>query len=258
MSTVRQIHAILSGTFSEAERDGVIATNPCRHARIPAALSGKELGHEISVWSRVDLRRFLAATECERYGVLWRFLAMTGARRSEALRLRWSDLDLDGPHARAAIRRALTVASDGNGSKPVMFAPTKSGKARVIDLDAATAEALRVHRDRQAAEREAAGERWADDAGGPLVFARDTWRPLRGDGGRAAPPREAVPPLPITGGCSRPPQDQAPRPAPWLGNDGLAGRCASQGGSGAARPLRDQHHPQHVLARRRGAAARGC
>ena len=54
-----------------------------------------ELGHEMQVWEARTLSRFLDITTAERHGMLWRFLAMTGARRGEALALRWSDLDLD-------------------------------------------------------------------------------------------------------------------------------------------------------------------
>ncbi len=143
MTTVKQVHAILSGAFGEAERDGVIPANPCRHARIPARPSGDQLGHEISVWSPGDLRRFLELTADERHGCLWRFMAMTGVRRGEALGLRWGDLDLDSINPRVSIRRAVTVSSDGKGNKPVEFTPTKSGRARPIDLDSATVEALR-------------------------------------------------------------------------------------------------------------------
>lgn len=176
VTTVRQVHAILSGAFSEAERDGLIAANPCRHARVPARKAGDQLAHEVSPWSTTDVRRFLDVSGSERYGVLWRFLATTGVRRGEALGLRWTDLHLDGEHPRASIRRAVTVSSDGEGSKPVEFTPTKSGKARSVDLDARTVEALRSHRERQDAERLQAGGQWVDAPGGRLVFPRDAWR----------------------------------------------------------------------------------
>src|SRR5665213_3071635 len=56
---------------------------------------------------------------------------------------------LKGEHPHAAIRRALSVASDGAGGKPVEFTPAKSGKARTVDLDHKTVESLLAHRDRQ-------------------------------------------------------------------------------------------------------------
>ncbi len=69
-------------------------------------------------------------------------MAMTGVRRGEALGLRWGDLDLDSINPQVSIRRAVTVSGDGKGNKPVEFS-TKSGRARPIDLDSATVEALR-------------------------------------------------------------------------------------------------------------------
>ena len=47
------------GAFSEAERDGLIPNNPCRHARMPARGMAAELGHEMQVWEAPTLRRFL-------------------------------------------------------------------------------------------------------------------------------------------------------------------------------------------------------
>lgn len=180
LATIKQVHAILSGALTEAERDGLITVNPARHARMPAPGQGKELGHEIHTWTAPDLARFLTATEGERYGALWHFLAMTGCRRGEALGLRWSDLHLDGQQPTASIRRSVTLASVGDGTKRVTIAPPKSGKARIIDLDAGTVSALRKWKARQAKERLAAGEAWSDPEGGALVFPRDAERLAEG------------------------------------------------------------------------------
>lgn len=174
-STVRQVHAMLSGAFNEAERDGVIAANPCRHVRMPKPDTGGDLDHEAEPWHPSELRRFLTETEADRLGILWRFLAMTGVRRGEALALRWSDLDLTATAPRASIRRSATLYSEG-GTKRITLTKPKTSRTRVVDLDAATAEALRLHRKRQDSERAEAGERWVDHPDGALVFARDTYK----------------------------------------------------------------------------------
>jgi integrase len=65
-------------------------------------------------------------------------------RRGEALALRWRDVDLDAATLR--IRRSagmVRVAGEGAG---VVEGDTKSGKPRLIDLDAPTVAALRAHK----------------------------------------------------------------------------------------------------------------
>jgi integrase len=190
-ASVRQVHAILSGAFSEAERDGLIPNNPCRHARMPARGMAAELGHEMQVWEAPTLRRFLDITASERHGMLWRFLAMTGARRGEALALRWSDLDLDTEHPTVTIARSLGLAANETGPKVLHLTPTKTGRKRRVYLDAATVAALKAWKARQTAERLVAGPRWTDPLEGRLVFARDAVRlaPSETAGGYLHPER---------------------------------------------------------------------
>lgn len=175
-ASVRQVHAILSGAFAEAERDGLILSNPCRHARMPARGMAAELGHEMQVWEARTLRAFLDATEEERHGMLWRFLAMTGARRGEALALRWTDVDLDSEHATVTIARSLGLAADETGPKVLHLTPTKTGRKRRVHLDAATVAALKAWKARQSAARLAAGLLWVDPTEGRPVFVRDAVR----------------------------------------------------------------------------------
>jgi hypothetical protein len=74
----------------------------------------------------------------------WLLLAMTGMRRGEALAVRWGDVDFDA--GTLAVRRsAVLIKAKGEGERLVVGAP-KSGKSRVIDLDARTLAALRAHR----------------------------------------------------------------------------------------------------------------
>jgi integrase len=65
-------------------------------------------------------------------------------RRGEALALRWRDADLDAATVR--VRRSagmVRVAGEGAG---VVEGDTKSGKPRIVDLDAGTVAVLRVRR----------------------------------------------------------------------------------------------------------------
>ena len=96
----------------------------------------------------------------------------TGTRRSEALGLRWSDLDLKA--ARASIRQTVKLVD-----KQIVISPrTKSARARVIALDRATVASLRSWKTTQQRERLLQGAHVeADD----LVFALPDGRPYNPD-----------------------------------------------------------------------------
>ena len=87
---------------------------------------------------------------------LWRFLAMTGCRRGEALGLTWRELDIEG--GRVAIIRALVPI---DGSLVETEPKTKRGR-RLIALDAETVTVLRHQAAAQLAEQQALGDEWID------------------------------------------------------------------------------------------------
>ncbi len=67
---------------------------------------------------------------------LWHTVAYTGLRRSEALALRWGDIDLAG--ARLSLRRAADTTQRDTVNSP------KSGHARAVDIDSETVSILRA------------------------------------------------------------------------------------------------------------------
>ena len=93
---------------------------------------------EIATWTAEQLQTFLTwnrdTLEDELFP-LWRLIAYTGMRRSEALALRWSDIN--AKTMRISIRRAVDT-DDWTKTKT-----TKTGQARVIDVDAETLRRLR-------------------------------------------------------------------------------------------------------------------
>jgi integrase len=99
----------------------------------------------------------LQAVRGERLEALAVLILTTGLRRTEALGLRWSDVDLDAA--------TLTVTKS----------KTRSGE-RTIALPAFVVEALKAHRRRQVAERLAARV-WLD---GDYVFATSVGTPWEG------------------------------------------------------------------------------
>ena len=89
--TVRHAHTTMRKALSDAVEARHIAFNPAASAKSPKVSRGADP----TVWTAEQLGRFLAFTEGARERSLWLLTASSGMRRSEALGLRWSDIDLD-------------------------------------------------------------------------------------------------------------------------------------------------------------------
>jgi integrase len=144
-NTTHKVHVALSAMFESARDDNLIATNPARKrktVKAPTAKSIKGEQDEMTTWTGAQLRTFLTWNR-DVFGddvhALWWLVAHTGLRRSEALALRWADVDLDGQ--RVKVRRALDTGVPAARRGEVKG--TKSGRARVVDIDAETAKLLK-------------------------------------------------------------------------------------------------------------------
>jgi integrase len=125
------------------------------------------------VWSAGQLTTFLAAVENDRLHPLLRLASHTGARRSELLGLQWPQLDL------AAATMSITGRRTRVGYEMVERAGTKTAAgARVVDLDPATVDVLRLWRKAQAAERRAWGVAYVDTE---YVFTAENGQPVHAD-----------------------------------------------------------------------------
>ena len=111
-ATVRRVHATLRAALNAALRDGLIATNPAWHTRLPLAQPSRPevwtpgrvaiwqaTGEHptVAVWTPDQLATFLNHRRQARDALYpaWRLIALRGLRRGEACGLRWADLDLD-------------------------------------------------------------------------------------------------------------------------------------------------------------------
>jgi integrase len=106
------------------------------------------------------LQKAIDASDPE-FGVFVRLSAMTGARRSEVLALRWTDVDLE--RGVVTIGRGLVQGPDGLVEKD-----TKTHQTRRVALDAPTTAALVDHRRPPSSEPSSAASTLAGDA---FVFA---------------------------------------------------------------------------------------
>jgi integrase len=141
--TVRYLHTIISRVLRQAVKDGLLLRNPAEAATPPSAREAKAT--EMTCWSAGQLAAFLAwSAQHSQSHPLWLVLASTGMRRGEALALRWRGADLDA--ATISVRRSAGIVRIAGESMEITEGDTKSGKPRVIDLDAPTVRVLRAWR----------------------------------------------------------------------------------------------------------------
>lgn len=119
-----------------------------------------------------EVTSLLAGAEGLRYAIVLKVLAVTGARKGEALAWRWSDLTVDDKTGGGVLKISRTLGRLGGELK---FGPTKSKRSREVPVSAAVVTMLRSHRAAQAAERLAAGDRWLDHG---LIFATEHGTPV--------------------------------------------------------------------------------
>ena len=141
--TVRYIHTILSAALGAAVKHYRLTRNPAATASPPSAKQAR--APEMHAWTAEQLAAFLGwSAGSSQHHAAWRLLAYTGMRRGEALALRWRDVNLDA--GTVSVRRSAGVIRVKGEGAAIEEGDTKSGKPRVVDLDAATVAVLRAHR----------------------------------------------------------------------------------------------------------------
>src|SRR3712207_3443210 len=142
--TVRYVYTILRSALGDAVKQGRLSVNPTDRSTPPSPSEARP--PEMQAWTAPELARFLgwAAAQDPDLAMGWRLLAATGMRRGEALALRWRDVDLDA--GRLAVRRSVGVVKAKGAGERLVEGPTKTGRSRVVDLDAGTVAALRAYR----------------------------------------------------------------------------------------------------------------
>src|SRR4051794_36521804 len=112
---IRRVHSTVMSALNNAVRRRRLAHNPAQHVelrsgRAPRALVWTE--ERVALWRRTGRRpspvmvwtpsqtvAFLDAAGADRLYPLWHLVAHRGLRRSEAIHLSWTDLDLDAAQA---------------------------------------------------------------------------------------------------------------------------------------------------------------
>jgi integrase len=149
--TIQYVHATLRAALEDAVREEILSKNVAKLVRAPRPPKAEHEPLNVD-----EVRDLLKSARDHRLYAMFVVFALLGIRRSEALGLRWEDVDLDQDVLR--IRRGLQRV-DGN----LRLLPTKTERSkRPVPLPAMVSRALREHRIRQDAERESLGHNWPD------------------------------------------------------------------------------------------------
>jgi integrase len=149
--TVQYVHATLRAALEDAVREELLERNVAKLVRVPAPVRVERQPLTVD-----EVRVLLRATRGHRLHALFVVFALLGLRRSEALALRWADVDLDEGvlKVRGGLQRV-----DGQ----LMVLPTKTPRSRrSVPLPPVVVERLVEHRERQLSERDELGTGWPD------------------------------------------------------------------------------------------------
>ncbi len=163
-STVRHAYALLRAALEAAVRQGGLGANPCR--AVPAPRVART---DRQVLEAASAQRLFGALEGHRLRSFLYLLLFGGLRPGEALGLRWQDLDI-----RTGTLMVSHSLSRGGGTW-VLTEPKTARSRRRLDLSGPELAILAEHRQRQDAERAAAGSLWQDNG---LVFCTAIGTPL--------------------------------------------------------------------------------
>ena len=136
-ASVRRVHDVIRSALGQGLRWGWLAVSPAEGARPPRVPV-----HDIRPPEPSQVLVLLREAEAVNSALplFFRLAATTGARRSELIALRWSDIDLSG--RRLTIARGIVEDWDGN----LIEKDTKTHSTRQLALDPATVALLVEHR----------------------------------------------------------------------------------------------------------------
>ncbi|WP_324793731.1 tyrosine-type recombinase/integrase [Streptomyces cyaneofuscatus] len=163
--TVTYVHAVLKSALEHAVREDELPRNVARNVK-----TATPRPRRFQPLTATEARQFLQSAADDRLHALYELALRTGLRKGELLGLHWEDLGLDG--GTATIHRSLQrTRSQG---LTVLHTKTLASERRIA-LPTECINSLKIHRERQQEERQAAGTDWTDNG---LVFTTPKGRPL--------------------------------------------------------------------------------
>jgi integrase len=165
-ASILRAHRVLSRALRVATQRGKVARNVATLVD-PPTVRRPQTALPLTA---EEAKSVLAAAQRHRNAARWTVALAVGLRQSEALGLRWSDVDLI--NGTLTVRRGLhRVAQQGL----VYEEPKADRSRRTLALPSQLVEALRAHRVAQLGERVAAGPLWEDN---DVLFAQPNGRPI--------------------------------------------------------------------------------
>lgn len=140
-STLYRIRAVLHAAYENAIKDGLVGRNPCTHVELPTEAKARPV-----FLSPQEASALLTHAKSSDIPELLSFLLVTGTRISEALGIRWDDVDLKA--GRVEIRGQLQRVN----SALVRRETTKTSHHRTLPLSASIVAALKALKAKQMVE----------------------------------------------------------------------------------------------------------
>jgi integrase len=167
--SVQICRTVLRAALADAVEEGLLPRSPAARVPMPRSVAKPAKQQATDAWTEEQVARFLSVSADHRWAVAFRLGVLYGLRRSEALALKWDDLD--SAQGTLRIDEGLVAVRTG-----AAWSEAKNARSRrVIPLDEATVRALARHRKAQAEERLLAGPRWEDH---DLIVATHAGRPV--------------------------------------------------------------------------------
>ncbi len=165
--TVAAVYGVLRDALGEAVRSQALTANPLDRVRLP-----KQKRKVVHSFTLAQIRELDQVCETRRLGAPFTFLWQTGLRISEAIAMRWEDVDLD--EATIFVHRKIVVLARGRN---IEGPPKTDAGIRHLALMPETVDLLRRHRARQK-EEAVAHEAEPDWNATGLVFPSTRGTPL--------------------------------------------------------------------------------
>ena len=153
--SIVNIHAILRNMFTDAVREGLLVSNPCKGAKLPRVTKRKNL--ESMSWDQCQ--KFLRVADRTRFAMLFRVALSTGMRLGEILGLTWRAIDFQ--HSTIYVFQQINTKRLKESTRLPQKPKTKAGE-RVLPIGQALLEQLKVYLLNQKKKREDAGQVWTE------------------------------------------------------------------------------------------------
>ncbi|KQQ99450.1 site-specific integrase [Deinococcus sp. Leaf326] len=153
-NTLRLTHAVVHGVLEMALKDELIARNPAAGQK-PQVTSKDTADDELQVFSPEEASRFATACDDSPWGMVFKFMLLTGVRRGEACGLAWEYVFLDAKAPYVRIEQALHCA----GGEKLLTRPKTKTSRRTLYLSPDAVAVLQEAKRRQEAIRQKLGDK---------------------------------------------------------------------------------------------------